>query len=79
MLLHRNEPILRDGKVVGFVTSGAFAYEQGASVGLCFMSPPASAIGRSTLEGGDYAVMVEGQKIAAHLSLKPFSLPQTSG
>lgn len=38
-LLRHNEPVLRDGEVVGYVTSGAFAYGQGASVGLCPVSP----------------------------------------
>ncbi len=78
-LLHHNEPVLRDGKIVGFVTSGAFAYGQSAAVGLCFVSPPPGRAGKVGLEDGDYAVMVEGRKIPAILSLKPFSAPHTSG
>lgn len=78
-LLYHNEPVLRDGEVVGFVTSGAYAYAQGASVGLCLVSPPPCRAGKDALEDGDYAVMVECRKIPAVLSLKPFSVPRTSG
>jgi len=78
-LLHHNEPVLRNGEVVGFVTSGAFAYAQKASVGLCIVSPPDGADGKASLAGGDYSVMVEGVEIPATLSLKPFSMPLTSG
>lgn len=68
-LLHHNEPVLRDGKVVGFVTSGAFAYVQGSSIGLCFVS---TSEDRASLISGEYSVMVEGRAIPAQLSLKPF-------
>ena len=78
-MLHHNEPILRGDEVVGFITSGAFAYAQGASVGLGFVSPAAGTKGRAALEGDDYAVMVEGRRIPALISLKPFSPPQTTG
>ncbi|MDG1432165.1 MAG: FAD-dependent oxidoreductase [Paracoccaceae bacterium] len=78
-LLHHNEPVLRGDEVVGFVTSGAFAYAQDASVGLCLITSPETMGGRSAIVGHDYSVMVEGVKIPADVSLKPFSLPQTSG
>lgn len=74
-MLHHNEPVLRDGAVVGFVTSGAFAYSQCASVGLCFVSPPTEGTGRASVEGKGYAVVVEGKVIPAQLSLKAFSRP----
>ena len=74
-MLHHNEPVLRDGKVVGYVSSGAFAYAQSASVGLCFVNSD----DRKSIETGAYQVMVEGTRIPATLSLKPFSMPQTSG
>ncbi len=78
-LLHHNEPVLRDGEVVGYVTSGAFSYGQGASVGLCLISSPEDAAAKAALQAGDYAVVVEGQTVPAILSLKPFSKPLTGG
>ncbi len=44
---------------------------QGASLGLCLVSPPPGRAGKDTLEDGDYAVIVESRKIPAALSLKP--------
>jgi len=72
-LLHHNEPVLKDGEVVGYVASGVYAYAQGASLGTCFINTD----DRASLESGRYAVVVEGQTIPATLSIKPFSRPQT--
>ena len=70
-LLHHNEPVLKHGKVVGFVTSGAYCAGQGAAVGLCLVSPPKGA-GIETLEGDGAAVLVEGRTVSAILSRTPF-------
>jgi len=78
-LLHHNEPILRDGNIVGFITSGAYAYNQGAAIGLGFVSLPESTSDPKTVEQGKYEVVVEGEKIAASISLKPWSQLYTSG
>ena len=68
-LLHHNEPILKDGAVVGYVASGAFAYVQDTAIGTCFID----ANNRASIERGAYEVVVEGQAIQASLSLRPFS------
>ncbi len=78
-LLHHNEPILRDGNVVGFVTSGAYAYAQQASIGLGFISLSESQAGASSVLEGRYEVLVEGRKVPAQISQKPWSNPKTSG
>ena len=79
VMLHHNEPLLRDGEIVGFVTSGAFAYAQGASIGLCFVSLPEGATGKASLEQGQYEVVVEGRNLPVELSAKALSAPCTSG
>lgn len=78
-MLHHNEPVLRNGQVVGFVTSGAFAYTQGAAIGLCFISLSDGAKSKASLEHGDYEVLVEGQKLPASLSTTALSAACTSG
>ncbi|WP_299846469.1 FAD-dependent oxidoreductase [uncultured Roseovarius sp.] len=75
-LLHHNEPVLRDGKVVGFVTAGAYGYTVGAAVGLCLVNLFEGETSNSALETGSYAVMVEGSAIAADVSLSPFHDPK---
>ena len=75
-LLHHNEPVLRDGQVVGHVSSGAYGYCANAAVGLCFVSLPAGSTDKHAVETGSYSVMVEGCEIAAEISLKPFAYPK---
>lgn len=76
-LLHHNEPVLRDGDVVGFITAGAYGYTVGAAVGLCLISLAQGEADKNSLATGRYSVMVEGQEIAAELSLVPFHDPQS--
>ena len=68
-----NEPVLRDGTIVGFVTSGTFAAAQGSAVGLCLVEPPTGTSGGEALEKGDYCVLVEGRIIPAILQRKAFA------
>ena len=72
-MLHHNEPVLRDGKIVGFVTSGAFCAGQGAAVGLCMINPPEGKTGYDSVKHGNYAIMIEGKIIPATLSSKGFA------
>jgi len=75
-LLHHNEPVLRNGETVGFVTSGAFAYAQGVAVGLCYVSLPSeSSNNRLLVTEGEYQVVVEGTRVPASISLEPWSSP----
>ena len=71
-LLHHNEPVLRDGEIAGFVTSGAFSAEAGSAIGLCVISP-AEGGARSSVLDGSYAVLVEGRKVPAKIGLKPIN------
>ncbi len=77
-ILHHNEPVLRDGKVAGYVTSGAFGQTVGAAVGLCLVSLLDEETEKSSLENGTYTVMVEGKAIAADVSLMPFYDPKST-
>ena len=43
-LLYHGESVLRDGKVVGRVTSGAYGHTVGAAVGLAFIEAPPGEI-----------------------------------
>ncbi len=77
-LLHHNEPVLRNGEVVGYVTSGAYGHAVGAAVGLSLLSLPEGETDRRSLAGGSYSVMVEGKAIAAEVSLSPFYDPKSA-
>ena len=76
-ILHHNEPVLRNGKVVGYVTSGAYGYTSGSAVGLCLLSLPDGETDVETLETGEFAVVVEGVTFNADVSLAPFYDPES--
>jgi glycine cleavage system aminomethyltransferase T/glycine/D-amino acid oxidase-like deaminating enzyme len=71
-LMHHNEPVLRDGDVVGYVTSGAYSAHFQCSVGLGFIEPPKGVCNKAALTPGNYSVMIEGQAIPAEVSTQPF-------
>jgi glycine cleavage system aminomethyltransferase T/glycine/D-amino acid oxidase-like deaminating enzyme len=75
-LLHHNEPVLRDGKVAGYVTAGAYGQTLNTAVGLCFVDLAVDETDKQSLLNGSYSVLVEGRQIAAEVSLKPFFDPQ---
>lgn len=76
-LLHHNEPVLRDGKVVGYVTVGTYGYTVGTAMGLCLVSLPEGTTDKQSIETGHYTVLVEGREIAAQISLQPFHDPKS--
>lgn len=78
-ILHHNEPVLRNGEIVGFVTSGAVAYAQKSSIALCYVSLPVGTRDISALKHGQYEVLVEGQRIQASLAIGALSQPCVSG
>jgi 4-methylaminobutanoate oxidase (formaldehyde-forming) len=71
-LLYHNEPILMDGAVVGFLTSGAYGHHLGGAIGLGYV--PA----REGFLDADWAVEVAGRQIAADASLKPMYDPTST-
>ena len=72
-LLYHNEPILRDGEIVGHLTSGNYGHFLGAAVGMGFVpcaGERAEALLRST-----FAIDVMGAQIPATASLRPLYDP----
>jgi glycine cleavage system aminomethyltransferase T len=44
-------------------------------VGLCFIDLPTGAQDKAAIASGEYAVMIEGEPIAAEVSVQPFYDP----
>ena len=76
-LLYGNEAILRDGRVVGYLTSGAYGHHLGAAVGLGYVAcrPGESA---DELLASSYAIEVAGEQVAARASLEPLYDPKAA-
>jgi 4-methylaminobutanoate oxidase (formaldehyde-forming) len=76
-LIYHNEPIWRDGALVGHITSGAYGHTLGGAVGLGYVSATPGDAAEAVLEG-TYEVEVACEKIAAEVSLRPLYDPENS-
>lgn len=72
-MLYHNEPILRDGAIIGHLTSGGYGHALGASLGLGYVP----CIGESAADilASDYRIEIAGAHFAATASLKPLYDP----
>lgn len=76
-ILWGSEPILRDGRTVGYTTSGAYGHTVGASVAMGYIRDPAGGIVSSEFVlAGRYEVLLNGTPVAATVSLKPLYDPE---
>ena len=74
-MLYHHEPILRDGKIVGHLTSGNYGHTLGGSVGLGYVEVDED-ITRDFLESGDFAIDVAGVQVPAKASLSALYDPK---
>jgi len=72
-LLYHNEPILRDGQIVGFLSSGAYGHHLGGAIGMgyvpCRGEKPADVLASS------FEIDIAGTRVKAEVSLKPMYDP----
>ncbi len=74
VMLFHNEPILRDGKIVSYLTSGNYGHALGASIGLGYV--PCKGESAAELLASDYVIEVAGQRFEAEASLRPMYDPK---
>ncbi|HKK97230.1 MAG TPA: aminomethyltransferase family protein, partial [Marivita sp.] len=72
-LLYHNEPVLRDGEIVGYLSSGGYGHHLGAAMGMGYV-PCAGETPEQVLASA-YEIDVAGTRVAAEVSLKPFYDP----
>ena len=73
-LLYHNEPIWRDDKLVGHVTSGAYGHTLGGCIGLGYVHLEDGETTANVIDGS-YAIEVAGKPIPAEASLRPMYDP----
>jgi 4-methylaminobutanoate oxidase (formaldehyde-forming) len=73
-LLYHNEPVLRDGRIVGHVSSGGYGHTLGAAVGLGYVRCPGAESAEELL-ASRYEIEVAGRRFAATATLRPFYDP----
>ncbi|MDO6483866.1 GcvT family protein [Shimia thalassica] len=74
-LLFHNEPILRNGEYVGYLSSGNYGHTLGAAVGMGYV--PCEGESAADVLGSTYEIDVCGVKVKAEASLKPMYDPKS--
>jgi 4-methylaminobutanoate oxidase (formaldehyde-forming) len=74
-LLYHNEPILRDGELVGYLSSGAYGYTLGGAIGLGYV--PCKGETAADVLASSYAIDVMGTNVRAEASLRPMYDPKS--
>ena len=74
-LLYHNEPIVRNGDIVGYLSSGAFGHHLGAAMGLGYV-PCKGETAAEVLES-TFEIDVAGTRVMAEASLKPMYDPKS--
>ena len=73
-LLFHNEAIVRDGKIVGTITSGNYGHHLGGAIGLGYV--PCTGESEADVLGSSYEIEIAGERFAAEASLKPMYDPK---
>ena len=76
LLLH-DEPVYRDGQLVGHVTSAAHGHTLGRPVALGWVEAPHAEVPRAWFEQGRYEVEVASRRYGAAASLRPMYDPKS--
>ncbi len=72
-LLYHNEPVLRDGQIVGFLSSGAYGHHLGGAIGMGYV--PCTGETAAEVLASTYEIDVAGTRVKAEASLKPMYDP----
>ncbi len=76
-LLFHNEPILRDGKIVGFLSSGNYGHALGAAIGLGYVPCDMPGETIETMLASGYAIEIAGKVYDAAASVSPMYDPRS--
>ncbi|RLK00570.1 GcvT family protein [Ruegeria conchae] len=74
-LLFHNEPIIRDGEYVGYLSSGNYGHTLGGAIGLGYV--PCESEKAADVLASSYEIDVCGVKVKAEASLKPMYDPKS--
>ena len=74
-LLFHNEAILRDGKIIGPITSGNYGHHLGGAIWLGYV--PCQGQSEADVLASTYEIEIAGERFAAEASLKPMYDPRS--
>ena len=73
-LLYHNEPIYRDGAIVGYLSSGNYGHHLGRAIGMGYVRAE-DPVDADYIKAGKYEIEVACERIPAMASLKPLYDP----
>ena len=74
-LVYHNEPIVRDGEYVGYLSSGNYGHTLGAAIGMGYV--PCEGERAADVLASSYEIDVCGVKVKAEVNLKPMYDPKS--
>ena len=72
-LLYHNEPLIRDGEIVGYLSSGNYGHHLGGAMGMGYVPCKGESAGQ--VLASSYEIDVAGTRVKAEASLKPMYDP----
>ncbi|MDN2564610.1 FAD-dependent oxidoreductase [Aquibium sp. A9E412] len=75
VMLYHNEPVIRDGTIVGHLTSGAYGHHLGAAIGMGYV--PCAGEDPAALVDAHYAIEVAGRRVEADAARRPLYDPKS--
>ncbi|MDE0045948.1 MAG: FAD-dependent oxidoreductase [bacterium] len=75
-LLYHNEPIVRDGRIVSYLTSGNYGHHLGGAIGMGYV-PLETGETADGLLASSYEIEVAGTRTTARASLRPMYDPKS--
>ena len=74
-MLYHNEPIIRDGEIVSYVTSANYGHTLGAAIGMGYV--PCSGEKPEQVLASKYEIEIAGVRVEAEASLRPMYDPKS--
>ncbi|MEL6410921.1 MAG: FAD-dependent oxidoreductase [Pseudomonadota bacterium] len=74
-LVYHNEPIVRDGEIVGYLSSGSYGHHLGGAMGLGYV--PSKGETADQVLSSTYEIDVAGSRVKAEASLRPMYDPKS--
>jgi len=74
-LLYHNEPVYKDGAIVGYTSSGNYGHFLGGAIGLGYVKRE-GGVSADWIGSGGWEIEVAGTRIPASASLRPMYDPR---
>ena len=74
-MMYHNEPIIRDGEIVSYVTSANYGHTLGATIGMGYV--PCKGETPDQILASSYEIEIAGNRVGAQASLRPLYDPKS--